>query len=475
MAYRFGHRGQEMMFPASIEEYVPSDAPVRAFDAFVEALDLSELGLEWDPHRVGNSTYDPRTMLKLLVYGYSYGVRSSRKLERETHYNLSFIWLAGGLKPDHKTIAEFRRKHREALGRILKQSVRLCLELDLIAGNTLFVDGSKMRANASLNQQWTKVRCEKRLAKIDRRIEEILRECEQTDQAELTAGSLVRMNQELADQERLKGRVRYIVEQLQTSQAKTLNTTDPDCVRTHGRQGSHAGYNLQVVVDAQAGLIVHSDVVKANNDLGQLADQVEKAEAIMSRTSETVCADAGYCQYEDLERLDCRGIRVLVPSKHQAGHHPPSPFHKSGFRYQGQDDIYLCPAGQILRPRRLIGEKKAKEYRTRAGVCQQCPHFGKCTTDRKNGRLLVRYLNEELRERLARTFERLDSQQLYRQRQQQAERPFGHIKRNLHADHFLLRRLAGVRAEASLLATAFNITRLINLISVPKLIPKLAT
>jgi transposase len=96
---------------SSIEEYVGKEDPVRAYDAFVESVDLADLGIEIDEHQVGNSEYDPRAMLKLLVYGYSYGIKESRKLERATHHNLSFIWLMGGLKPDHKTIAEFRRQH----------------------------------------------------------------------------------------------------------------------------------------------------------------------------------------------------------------------------------------------------------------------------------------------------------------------------------------------------------------------------
>ncbi|MBN2271983.1 MAG: transposase [Sedimentisphaerales bacterium] len=96
MAYRYGDRRQAMLFPQSIEEYVPQEAPVRAYDAFVEALDLDELGIQIDPHKVGCPQYEPKVMLKLLIYGYSYGIRSSRKLERETHYNLSFMWLVGG-------------------------------------------------------------------------------------------------------------------------------------------------------------------------------------------------------------------------------------------------------------------------------------------------------------------------------------------------------------------------------------------
>src|SRR3989304_9001742 len=119
MAYGYGNRDQMAMFPRSIEEYVAQDHPVRAYDAFVEALDFQDLGIELDPEKVGNAAYDPQTMLKLLVYGYSYGVRSSRKLERETHDNMSFIWLCRGLKPDFKTIAEFRRNHKEALANVL--------------------------------------------------------------------------------------------------------------------------------------------------------------------------------------------------------------------------------------------------------------------------------------------------------------------------------------------------------------------
>ncbi|MFQ6009126.1 MAG: transposase [Candidatus Zixiibacteriota bacterium] len=182
MAYRYGNRPQQLLLPSSIEEYVLADAPVRAYDAFVEALNFDELGIELDSGKVGNSSYDTKAMLKLLIYSYSYGVRRSRKLERETHYNLSFIWLTGGLKPDHKTIAEFRRKHKEALCKVLRQCARLCLELDLIEGNTLFVDGSNVRANASLSHHWTEARCVKRLQEIDRRIEEILAACERTDE-----------------------------------------------------------------------------------------------------------------------------------------------------------------------------------------------------------------------------------------------------------------------------------------------------
>lgn len=160
MAYRYGNRHQMELLPKSIEEYVKDDDPVRVYDAFVEALDFNKLKLHLDSHKVGSPEYYPKAMLKLLTYGYSYGFRSSRKLERAIYHNVSFIWLMGGLKPDHKTIAEFRRKNKASLKDVLKACARLCIKLNLIAGNTLFVDGTKIRANASIKNTWTKEKCE---------------------------------------------------------------------------------------------------------------------------------------------------------------------------------------------------------------------------------------------------------------------------------------------------------------------------
>ncbi len=473
MAYRYGKRHEQSLFPASIEDYVSAEAPVRVYDAFVEALDFGELGIELDSCKVGNSSYDPKTMLKLLVYGYSYGIRSSRKLERATHYNLSFIWLTGGLKPDHKTIAEFRRKHKGSLSEVLRQCARLCLELDLIVGNSLFVDGSKMRANASLKHHWTKARCRQRLEKIDRRIEEILSECERTDEQESSVGSMVKMNEELSDQQALSRKVQATLKQLQADRKASVNTTDPDCVRIHGRQGSHAGYNMQTVVDEEHGLIVNADVVAANNDRRQLVSQVKQAHETLGRSCKTVCADAGYSNYNQLEELDRQKIHVIVPSPRQASKKAAKPFDKSEFEYDSENDVYVCPGGEVL-TYRGIENKNKKVYRVGARVCRGCCYFGECTKSRRNGRKIVRYVNEEFRERLQLQYEQPDSQAIYKLRKQKVELPFGHMKRNLSAGHFLLRGLDGVRAEASLLASCFNLARMITLIGVPALIAELA-
>jgi transposase len=472
MAYRYGDRRQKTLFPQSVDEYIPQEAPVRAYDAIIDSLDFAQLGIALDPHKVGCPEYDPKVMLKLLVYGYSYGVRSSRKLERETNYNLSFIWLTGGLKPDHKTIAEFRRKNKTALEKVLIQCARLCIELDLIEGNTLFADGTKIRANASINNTWTKQRCKKYLKNIDERIKRILSECESVDEKEKDQSSLVELSTELNDQVKLKSKIKAVLKQINQDNKPSTNTTDPDCVKVRSRQGFHAGYNAQVVVDQKHGLIVSSDVVNENNDTHQFAKQIDRANDNLGNKCQTACADAGYSCVDELEKIDRQGIKVVVPTYKQASRESKTePFDKSNFEYDRERDCYICPAGHVLTYRRTEPERQRRVYRIKRSVCRQCRHFGVCTTG-KIGRKLTRLLKEDLKQKLEAQYEQPESQKVYKARKQKGELPFGHIKRNLKVDSFLLRGLDGVKAEASVLACCFNIVRMISIIGVAGLIVK---
>ncbi len=400
MAYRYGDRKQRTLFPQSIDEYIPQNAPVRAYDVFADSLNFDELGIQLEPHKVGCPQYDPKIMLKLLLYGYSYGVRSSRKLERETHYNLSFIWLTGGLKPDHKTIAEFRRNNKAAIRKVLRQCARLCIELGLIEGNTLFVDGSKIRANASINNSWSKDRCRKYLKNIDKRIRQILNECESADRSEKDNGSLIELGEELKTQVELKSKIKDILKTINEQDCPSKNTTDPDCVKVRSRQGSHAGYNAQSVVDAKHGLIVSSDVVNENNDIYQFAEQVNKANETLDKKCQTACADCGYANLDELEKVDKQGIKVVVPSQKQAARvKKEKPFDKSNFKYDRENNCYICPAGKVLSYRRTEPEKRRYVYRIKRSTCDKCQHFGKCTTG-KIGRKLTRLIKEDLKEKL---------------------------------------------------------------------------
>jgi transposase len=457
MAYRYGNREQCSLLPPCIDEYVGADDPVHAYDAFVDALDLAALGIYVDDQQVGCPQYDPRTMLKLFVYGYSYGAdRSSRKLERAIYHNLSFIWLLGGLRPDHKTIANFRRQNKDALAMVLKQSARMCLKLGLIDGNILFVDGTKLRANASIKNTWNQKRIDETLAKVDRKIEAILRESEELDGQDTTDESLVKLQGDLQNQRVLREKVEQIAVELQARERKSINTTDTDCVSTKSTHGSYAGYNGQIAVDQKHGLIASCDVVASSVDQGLLSMQVRNAEDTLEKKCTTAVADGGYSDLQDLSTMpDC--VNVLVPVQRQTEDY-------ENFTYDELTNTYRCPQGHILSQYTIDNDKKRFRYRIDdATQCQQCPRFGTCTTS-KSGRTLGRSFFEATSQRIERNLKADQSIGVYKLRAQRVEHPFGHLRRTLSVRSFLMRRLQGVKAEMSLYASAFNIRRMITIL-----------
>lgn len=472
MAYRNGNREQMMLLPPSIESYVSQSDPVRVYDAFVEALDFGKLGIVVDRKKVGNPGYNPNAMLKLLLYGYSYGFRSSRKLERATHHNLSFIWLMGDLKPDHKTIAEFRRRNKKSLAKVLKQCARVCIDLELIEGNTLFVDGSKFRADAGIKNTWTKERCAKSLKKIESRIETILSECERVDKQEQEQSSLVEMKEELQDRKVLKSKVEQILKELGEEKRSSINTTDSECTKVKSIHGSHAGYNVQSVVDEKYGLIVNTDVVSEGNDRNQFAEQINQANDTLEKECSVACADAGYDNTDELKKIDDLGIKVIVPQQRHTSNKEDTSFDKEKFHYNKQKDCYICPEGHELSYRTEDPTRKSKTYQiTDNSLCTNCHNFKVCTNS-KRGRRISRLINEEIRGRLKTQYEQPESQAIYKLRQQKAELPFGHMKRNLKVNAFLMRGRDGTKAEVSLLATCFNMARMITILGIPVLIGK---
>jgi len=466
MAYIYEDRYQTTLFPPCIEDYVADDDPVRAYDAFVESLDLAELGIKWEEVRVGNDEYNPKAMIKLLVYGYSYGFRSSRKLERATYHNVSFIWLMGGLKPDHKTISRFRKNNKKALKKIFKQCAKLCIKLGLIEGNTLFVDGSKIRANASINSTWTKEKCERYLVKIDERIESILDECDTVDDKEQNDASLVKLNDELKDKETLKSKINQIMKELKETKKEKINSTDSDCVNVQGRQGIHAGYNAQIVVDEKHGFIVSSDVVNENNDLNQFKEQIDQANQTLDKECKNACADSGYSNIDNLKEVDDKNINVIVPTTKQASDKEIQPFDKERFQYNEKEDCYICPEGHKLLYSHFSTQKNQHIYRfSSASTCLSCKHFGTCTKA-KRGRTIVRLANEHVKVKIENQYLKDESQEIFKLRKQKVELPFGHIKRNLGVNSFLLRGIDGTKAEMSILSSCFNIARMITIFGV---------
>lgn len=474
--YKVGERNQITLFPERIEDYVGANDPVRVYNAFVEAIDFDDLGIPLEPYKSGAHEYHPCAMLKLLIYGYSYGIRSSRKLEQSCHHNLSFIWLTEGLKPDYRTIARFRSEHKEAIKKVLKQTVRLCIEFKLIEGNKLFTDSSVFRANAGIGNTWTMDRCDKYLRKINEEIDRLVEEAEQIDQSEDGQGSLVKIKEEINDGKVFKKKIEDIAKDLRDSQKNSINTTDKDSVKAKGRQGTHAGYKGQITADEKYGLIVNSEAVSQNHDKDQFSKQVKQAEEVIGHKPDVVCSDSGYYDLEDIKKVPS-DIKVIIPSPkevHQErGKEITNQFDKDKFRYDKEKDEYICPEGRRLT---YIGigydDERKRVYQADGKGCLGCAKFGICTKSKK-GRKVIRMVEEEVKEILQETYRSEFGQAIYKLRKEKVELPFGHIKRNLGAWQFLLRGRKGVDTELSILSVCFNIARMITLLGVNGLISML--
>ena len=473
MAYKIGNRMQQILLPPIIDDYVGLEDPVRVYDAFVDALDFTALGIPTEPSP-GADEYYPKDLLKLIIYGYSYGIRSSRKSERACHHNLSFQWLMGGQKPDYRTIARFRSKYKQQIKKVLKQCVRICMDLNLIEGNTLFTDGSKFRANASINQSWTKEKCEKYLRKINEHIDRLLEESEKIDKNEDEQNSMVKLNEQVQNKKKLVEKIQGIMGQLKDSDNKYINSTDSDSVKAKGRQGNHACYNVQMTVDNKHGLIVHGESISENNDLNQLKDQLEKSTDALGKKPEKSCADSGYSSIQDIAKID-NDIQVIVPNSKQVEEDrgkAPGPFDKERFQYDKDRDEYICPEGKRLTRKGFDKEKQVNMYRADSRDCKACQHFNVCTKSKK-GRTIKRSIHENLKEQLNDIYKSPEGQRIYQLRKEKVEHPFGHIKRNLGAGQFMLRGKDKVDAEVSILSTCFNLARMMTIIGIPGLIARL--
>lgn len=459
MAYRYGKREQMSLLPPSIDDYVSESDPVRAYDSMIDAMDLENLGLEIDSNKVGNSSYYPVTMLKLLVYGCSYGINSSRKLERAVYHNLSFIWLTGGLKPDHKTIANFRKNNPKLLKNVLKESVHICRKLNLIKGNELFLDGTKIKGNCSSKNTKSKDKLQRDLANIEEEIEKRLNSFDKDTQEE--PESYVEMDKELSQKMNLKEKIEKTLKIMEEEGLKEGNTTDPDTING----GSDNEYNGQITVGGKYGLIVESDIVSQAADANLFTDQITNANKRLGEPCSTSVADAGYFKLDDLKEIHNQDIDVIVPSQKQAEKNPiDNPFSKDKFFYNKKNDSYICPEGKKLTFSNYDKSKENYIYRIeKRNICKRCKNYGKCTTS-KRGRRINRRRDEEIQQEIKANYESEQGQKIYNKRKFLVEKPFAYIKSIINGSQFLLRGIEKVKGEFAQFATCYNLRRMITIL-----------
>jgi transposase len=466
-------RTQAVLLPDVLDDYVRPDNPVRFLDAFVAQLDLGALGFQRVvPAETGRPGYDPGDLLRLYLYGYLHRIRSSRRLEQETHRNVELMWLMGRLTPDFKTIADFRRDHPAALKGVGREFILLCRRLDLFGGELLAIDGSKFRAVNARDRSYTAPRLAELTRQIDRTIAGYLRELERQDAVEAgTEGPTAEALQgHIAALQQRRARYAKLQQELAASGATALSLTDPDSRPMKSGAGIEICYNVQTAVDAKHKLIVAETVTNAAGDRDQLSPLATAAQEILQAPAPVVVADQGYYHGAEIKTCLAAGITPLVPRPLTSANQALGLFTKDDFVYDPAQDVYRCPAGETLTYRTTTVElgRSIKNYRTRA--CGGCALKPRCTRN-QDGRKLTRWVDEHLLEYMAMQLRRAPA--LFAQRKALAEHPFGTMKRGMEQGYFLLKGLAKVRGEFSLTVLAYNLKRVFNVVGVPRLLAAL--
>ena len=477
MGYKAGvDRGQQVMFPETVDEYVSADNPVRVIDAFVDGLDMSKLGFERAvPAVEGRPAYDPRDLLKLFIYGYLNRTRSSRRLERETHRNVEVIWLMRKLRPDHKTIAEFRRRHPKELKRVGREFVLLCAKLKLLSAELVFVDGSKFRAVNSKDRNFTKGKLKALLARIDAQIEGYLAEVETQDGAEAQKPGATdpRLGEKLKALRERKESYEGLQKRLESGESQ-VSLTDGDSRLMKSQGDMKVCFNAQIAVDAKHHLIVADDVTNEVNDEWQLAAMALAAKEALGVETLDVAADAGYHVGTQVVECEANGITPYAPKpKSSSKNEAEGLYTKEAFTYSAERDEYRCPAGQWLALNtQTVVKGRTLSYYANWPACAGCPMRAQCTKG-KQGRRIMRTPEEERLEAMA---ERLKERpELMLQRKSSVEHPYGTMKWTWDGYYFLVKGLKKVRGEFSLMTLAYNLRRVLSLLGVECLLEALRT
>src|SRR5215467_4046484 len=293
-------RVQSTLLPGCLDDFIDESNPIRAIDAFVDALDLAELEFDGaSPAATGRPSYHPSVLLKLYVYGYLNRVQSSRRLEREAGRNVEAMWLLGRLVPDHKTIADFRKDNCSALRKVCARFIELCREMGLLATTSIAIDGSKFKAVNNRDKNFTRAKVERRRAQLEESVARYLSQLDTADRQEPTealAAKVTRLNEKLTKLKEAMGKLAVYEKQMLASPDQQISLTDPDSrsMATSGRGSGVVGYNVQVAVDTEHHLIVAHEVTNSGSDRAQLANMAKQAKGVLGVEKLEAVADRGY-------------------------------------------------------------------------------------------------------------------------------------------------------------------------------------
>lgn len=462
-------RNQLTMQPMCLDDMIPQDAEVRALEVIVEKMDIPSLGFTYtETKETGRKPFNPSDMFKLYAYSYFNGIRSSRKIERECHRNVELMWLLNGLKPDFKTIADFRKNNKKSIKNAFKKFSMICCELGLIGKEIVAVDGSKFRASNSRLKYHSEKKIEEKIKHHNKMAEQymdLLDACDEDEtnnpkytKDELTA-KIEKIAKRLDELDTLKEEVK---------KNGTIYETDKDSrMMKTNNNGVDICHNVQIAVDSKNHLVVAVDATSQPVDKEQLHSMALQAKQELDAESITVVADKGY--YSALQFAKCAEDNI-IPIVSKANHNYRAiteEYAKEAFIYDEEQDGYICPEGHLLLPYNSKPTSKYKDHKCYRNfeACANCSKKQKCT------KLKCRIIKDRPLQKYAHEVDKRTeaNKEMYYLRKQTAEHPFGTVKRAFGFSYFLTRGNENVKTESILHFFAYNLKRVINIVGVKEL------
>jgi len=465
---------------SSLEDKITQDNPVRFIDAFVRVIDIEKIGFQSKILKnEGRPSFKTELFLKLYLYGYLNGIRSSRRLEKECFRNIELQWLLEDIRPNYHSISDFRKNNPQGLKNLFKLFVSFLKNVDLISGETIAIDGTKSRAHNSKKANFNQKKIDKHKEYIDAKSLEYLNQLDQEDIKENPV-SIRNIQQKIDRLKNNKIKYELLEEQLKASGEPQISTTDPDA-RALLVQGQvvEVSFNIQAAVDSKHNLVVATHTINRNDKNALSAIALEVKENLVSETF-TVLVDKGYHNGRELNTCKQNNIItiVAVPEQGKSNENGTQPAYLvSKFSYNKESNTYTCPQNQTLTTSGKWHKKSRDSENTsymfqkyRTSACKKCPVKAQCTS-RKGGREIDRSQYAEAVEENHKRYK--ENAQLYRKRQEINEHIFGTIKRKWGYNYTDLIGLEKVNGEHSLIMLVYNIKRSINLLGIPDLIAKL--
>jgi len=385
--FKANRLNQPLLFPPSLSEYVEEGHLSKLIHSVVEKLKTKNIEDKYSP--VGQNTYHPKILIKLLFYAYSTGARSGRSIAKKCETDTAYMYLGQMYKPNFRTINDFRKNHHEELAGYFVDIVRICQDLNLIKIGQINIDGTKIKANAAKRMSMDEAGYKKWEKKISKKIDDIFDEADRIDEEEDKLYGDKRgdeLPEEINTMEKLKKKLDEIEKKRKKAKEKgKLNYTDEDAKFMKNGQGKiDIGYNCQAATTNEQ-IIVGTEVIQEANDRRAMKLMIEETERTLTEEVKEVALDTGYSNYENYEYIVKTGMIGYMPNDEmgQKNRKDNGPYSMDRFEYAKDENKYICPEGKTLKKyKERTKTTKAKRWNHtvyKGTDCTDCQKREQCT------------------------------------------------------------------------------------------------